>query len=247
MSKIVKKSNKLDTSKLYWSTIGHLVVDSCLGFFGVIPEEQPKFKLLKTLECNGQKVQIRKYEPTIVASTVFEDDRDGFMTLANYIFGNNSKPNQSEHDNISMTSPVSVETVHDNIAMTAPVSVEAVHDNISMTAPVQVEKQSTRKKKMQFTMPSKYTMETLPKPNDDRITIEQKPAQVAAIITFGGNFSNEEDRDSKRLEIVELAKELNLQLKSDSKPFFLGYNAPFTPGFLRTNETGVYIDWSEND
>ena len=99
------------------------------------------------LEKNGN-IEIRKYQKHITASVTFTDkeefDRSAFRTLADYIFGNN----------ISMTSPVLTEG--EKIAMTAPV----LSDNgqTSWT--------------MSFSMPSKYTLETLPTPNNPKVTIK---------------------------------------------------------------------------
>jgi hypothetical protein len=76
-----------------------------------------------------------------------EAARKGFRLLAGYIFGGN-KSRQS-------------------IAMTAPVAQEPVSEIIAMTAPVmQLENAGTWT--VRFTMPSAYTMEMLPQPNDPK-------------------------------------------------------------------------------
>jgi hypothetical protein len=102
--------------------------------------------------------EIREYTPRIVAETTVSGEFNeapsiGFRRLADYIFGNNTKKSE-----IAMTAPVSQERQSEKIAMTAPVSQEKIKDNSWLIT---------------FTMPSVYTMESLPKPNSELVTIKQ--------------------------------------------------------------------------
>ncbi|BFM02336.1 hypothetical protein Psyaliredsea_09830 [Psychrobacter alimentarius] len=54
-----------------------------------------------------------------------------------------------------------------------------------MTAPVSMQ-QNDGKWRVQFTMPSQYTMQTLPKPNNPDVKIVQVPAQTYGVIKFSG-------------------------------------------------------------
>lgn len=77
----------------------------------------------------------------------------GFNPLADYIFGNNRAA-----DRISMTVPVTAgRACCQKIAMTAPVTAQHTEDEYVVS----------------FTMPSEYTAETLPQPNNPAVTIEQ--------------------------------------------------------------------------
>ena len=55
--------------------------------------------------------------------------------------------------------------------------------NISMTAPVHTWKQN-KESLMAFTMPSKFNLENLPKPNNNRIKILNVKGEIAAVLKF---------------------------------------------------------------
>lgn len=75
---------------------------------------------------------------------------DGFRQLAGYIFGGN--------------------TSKSSIAMTVPVmDTTKTSESIAMTAPVMDTVTTSGKHIVAFTMPSKYTLETLPKPSNANI------------------------------------------------------------------------------
>jgi len=68
--------------------------------------------------------------------------------------------------------------------MTAPVISKKQGKPIAMTAPVT----STKVGDMytvSFFMPSEYTLETLPKPNNNRITISEQPQVTRYVHKFG--------------------------------------------------------------
>ena len=78
----------------------------------------------------------------------------GFRILANYIFGGNKK-----RKSIPMTTPVTQETVKsEKIPMAAPVSEESYGGKIH---------------RISFTMLSKYTVETLPEPDDPKSSLKK--------------------------------------------------------------------------
>jgi hypothetical protein len=69
--------------------------------------------------------------------------------------------------------------------MTAPVLTQkALNEQIAMTAPVLTQSSADDKYLVSFTMPSKWTMETLPVPNNDRITIVEQDSLRKAIWRF---------------------------------------------------------------
>lgn len=120
------------------------------------------------------------------------------------------------------------------ISMTSPV---ITSEKIAMTSPVISNSDS-----MSFVVPYEYTLETVPEPTDKHVTINVVPERNLATIRFRG-FAW---RDSVKKQTNKLLKWL-----SDEKidvigtPELMQYNPPFVPGFLRRNEVGVEIEYSE--
>ena len=80
--------------------------------------EIPSYEVIKRVG----DIEFRKYEPTLVAEVEVNGDRkeaakEGFMTLARYIFGKNIAEKK-----VAMTSPVSQVDVSEKVAMTSPVN-----------------------------------------------------------------------------------------------------------------------------
>lgn len=100
--------------------------------------------------------EVRDYPALVVAEVTVEGEQKeaaskGFRLLAGYIFGANKK--------------------RQRIAMTAPVAQQAAGENIAMTAPVAQTQGAAGTWVVRFTMPSAWTLETLPVPNDARVTL----------------------------------------------------------------------------
>jgi len=114
-------------------------------------------------------------------------------------------------------------------------------EKISMTAPVMQSIGDTNNEWIvSFSMPSKYSKKTLPEPNDKQVYSEQLKPIMAAVIRFSGKT----DRSGsliKEKEKTLLNWLKNRDFKIVSKPKYLFYNDPSTPGFLRRNEVMVII------
>ena len=174
--------------------------------------EQPTYQLT----ASDGSIEIRDYDPRLVATVAVSGPRkdairSGFKILADYIFGNN--------------------TSESNISMTAPVE-QSQGEKIAMTAPV--EQQTDGKDwRITFSMPSEYSIETLPRPTSKSIQIELIPAKTQAAITFSGMNS------SDNLEKHELALKNHID-KTDwvitGSAHYAFYNPPWTLPFLRRNE-----------
>jgi len=142
--------------------------------------EKPHYKLIETYK----NIELREYDPYITAqvSVSAKNHREaasqGFGALANFIFGNNTSS-----EKISMTAPVAAQEKSEKIAMTAPVTVTG--ENIFTVA---------------FSMPSRYTMDTLPKPNNERINTIQNPKKMMAAIRFSGVF--QQNNFDKHIQIL---------------------------------------------
>lgn len=143
------------------------------GAMAADPEE-PEYTLL----AQSDDFELRRYDEQLIAQTWVSGDqraasRAGFKILADYIFGNNTAPTGGS-SKISMTAPVTMQS--DNKGNNES-------QKIAMTAPVSMQ-QDDGKWRVQFTMPSKYTMETLPKPNNPEVEIIELPAQNYGVIKF---------------------------------------------------------------
>ena len=180
--------------------------------------EKPDYKVIQS----EQNIEIRQYEPMIIAEVEVDGKRedaigDGFRLLADYIFGNN--------------------TVQQVISMTAPVQ-QKENQKIAMTAPVQ--QQSMGKSwRMSFVMPSKYSMDSLPVPNNNRVRLKEILTKKFVVIEFSGTNSSENvtEHENQLMNYIEAN-----QIKIIGSPKYAFYNAPWTLPFLRRNEVMTEIN-----
>jgi hypothetical protein len=167
--------------------------------------------------------ELRRYPGYCVAETeVTGSQADagnaGFRILAKYIFGGNES--------------------QQSIAMTAPV-VEARSETIAMTAPVTQQPGETPGNFIvQFTMPSKYTLATLPKPNDARVRLREVPDRVVAVRAYSGGWSLK--RYEKELVALRAAMQRD-GLAAAGEPQWARYNSPFSLPFMRRNEIWIEV------
>ena len=167
--------------------------------------------------------EIRQYDSQIVAETFVEGDleevgNEGFRRLYAYISGENTKK-----QSISMTAPVSQETDSEKIAMTAPVKQEKKDNQWRIT----------------FLMPSEYTLETLPEPDDTRVVLTQEPGRLMAAVKYSGTWSKE-GYEENRTMLEEYIQKRGLTKAGD--PVWARYDPPFMPWFLRRNEVLIPIE-----
>ena len=178
--------------------------------------EEPVF----TVEREVDGVEIRRYGPRIAAETAIGADEEsarnqGFRVLARYIFGANSG--------------------RDKIAMTAPVAQQS-SETIAMTAPVATQRRPSGEWVIRFFMPSQYTLETLPTPNDDRVNLVPVPEETVAVLRFTGSI----DPDAVAERTAQLLKVLyrnNIEPIGDPLAWF--YDPPWTLPCRRRNEVVV--------
>jgi len=189
------------------------------GYFSVKNIEEPAYSVLE--EKDGY--EIREYEPYIIASAEVEGTYDqalgdGFRLIADYIFGNN--------------------TGEEKIAMTAPVQ-ETESEKIAMTVPVLETENSDTTRSISFVMPSKYTIENIPKPNNEKVVLREVPKQKIATLAFSWG-SGEKRVESKKQELLDLLKRDNII--TTGNPYGAFYNPPFTPPFMKRNEILITIE-----
>ena len=204
--------------------------------------EKPKYSVIRNLGKHhktwyGKAIprgELRRYAPYIAAEYTAENSEDmrqalgnGFRQIAGFIFGKNvaSDGNSSK---VAMTSPVTLEAStkkSEKIAMTSPVAAEQVDDNTYKVA---------------FIMPSKYTMETLPKPINDKVKIVEVPSHTMAAMTFRGRSPSEKSMHEKAEELKALCSESGLSVKGNIHLY--QYHPPFAPAWMRINEVLYEID-----
>ena len=213
---------------------GVLLTSTLLISGAAMATEEPTYTVLSKTE----NFELRRYESQLVAQTWVSGDQDaasraGFKILADYIFGNNTAPS-GESSKISMTAPVAMQFEAKQSTTKKNGSNES--QKIAMTAPVSIkqeQQQNDGKWRVQFTMPSKYTMQTLPKPNNPDITIIEVPPQTYGVIKFSGLAGSEK----VAVKTVELQSWMQTQkLTLTGTPELARYNPPWTLPFMRRNE-----------
>ena len=174
--------------------------------------EQPDYKITMT----DGALEIRAYGPMIAAEAEVKGERkaaisEGFRLIAAYIFGANT-PNAK----IAMTAPVQQQSTQ-KIAMTAPVTQQIAGDSWTV----------------RFIMPSSWTLEILPAPNDARVTLKPVPAKRVLASRFSGSASDSLIQ-TKTDELRRYAADK--KLATVGEPLLAFYNPPWTLPFFRRNE-----------
>ena len=206
----------------------YLVLSSSLLISGMaMATEEPNYTILN----QSENFELRRYDAQIVAQTWVTGEQDdasskGFKILADYIFGNNKAPSGGR-SKISMTAPVTMQSE------TEKGSDES--QKIAMTAPVSMQK-SAGKWRVQFTMPSHYTLQTLPKPNNPNVEIIEVPIRTYGVIKFSG-LAGTEKVAAKTEELQSWMQAQKLTVTGT--PELARYNPPWTLPFMRRNEVMI--------
>lgn len=200
-----------------WVIAGLVIIGAAAWGPIVSNVEEAKYEVVQS----QGSIQIRDYAPMIVAETQVAGAREeaisqGFRAIADYIFGNN---------------------IHkENVAMTAPVTQQAAQ-NIPMTAPV-TQQRAAEGWTVRFVMPANYSLQTLPKPTNDAVTLKEIPGKRFAVVRFSGMAS--ENSLKKQTEALQAFMRQE-KLSAQSAPTFAFFNPPWTLPFLRRNEVMMEI------
>ena len=194
------------------ATVTILLIGASLSGTIMSRVEQPSY----TVVDSWGDIELRDYPELIVAEVEVPGERKqaisaGFRLIADYIFGNNA-PRQK----IAMTAPVTQQP-GEKIAMTAPVSQQA----------------SGSVWRVRFIMPSGYTLETLPTPNNPDVKLVRVPAERVAAIRFSGLAGDDSISRHRKLLLERIARQ---GLTVHGEPTLAFYNPPWTLPFLRRNE-----------
>jgi len=120
--------------------------------------------------------------------------------------------------------------------MTAPVA-ESASEPVAMTVPV-MEQGSGDARRVTFSMPSKYTLATLPKPNNPAVQLRQIPAHRMAVTRFSW-YATDGRVTRFQSDLVEALKRDNIEILGT--PAYAGYNPPFSAPWMQRQEVMVDI------
>ena len=186
--------------------------------------EEPQYEVLASTD----NYEVRRYDSYIIAETDVEGTyktagNKAFGILAGYIFGDNQAS-----EKMAMTAPVESRPSDEGVKMkmTAPVASSPSDDTPSSYT-------------YSFVMEKKYSLKTLPVPNDPRVHIRVVPERTVAVHRYSGSWSESNYAKHERILLDALADD---GVSTRSTPVSARYNAPFTPGFMRRNEVMVEID-----
>ena len=184
--------------------------------------EEPDYEVVAQYD----EFELRQYAPYIVAEVDVPGDMDdadnkAFRILAGYIFGDNEAAEKME-----MTAPVEARSAEhsEKMAMTAPVTASVADEDGTMT--------------YAFVMERKYTLETLPRPLDERIRIRVVPARTMAVHGYSGRWTEKnylQHRDSLQTALQAEG------IETIGAPTLARYNSPFSLPFMRRNEVMIQV------
>lgn len=212
---------------MYYYIFGAIVVGLfiwVIGSYAVVwTIEEPAYTVLE--EKDGY--EIRGYAPYIKAEAVVTGSYDeatsqGFRIIADYIFGNNVRT-----ESISMTTPVL-----ESPQIPAP-------EKIAMTVPILESTTESATRTIAFVLPSKYTLDTLPTPNNPAVKLTPIPARKVAALRFTW-YPTEARISHKKYQLGELL--------SRDKQIIIGefetarYNPPLSMPLTLRNEILIEVE-----
>jgi effector-binding domain-containing protein len=190
-----------------------------IGATDAMAIEEAAYQVVK----KEDRFEVRDYAPHILAETIVEGEMKeagniAFRRLFKYISGDNRS-----QDKVAMTAPVSQVLEGEKIEMTAPVGQQNVQGRWAVS----------------FMMPASYTLETLPMPVDQKVSLRQVPARRLAAVRYSGTWS----KKNYLRYMQELESWINDEgLTIVGEPIWARYNPPFTLWFLRRNEILIPVD-----
>ena len=219
-------------SNAFLATLPLLFLGGC-SLFGKSNVPEPDYEVVARPK---EKIEIRRYEPMILARTTVESDSfekggsKGFRPLFDYISGENSARQE-----ISMTAPV-----FQNSGDGSNASSSEGGEEIPMTAPVFQQRDGATQWTTSFVLPPSFTMETTPVPTNPDVKIVQQPARYMAVLRFSGRRTDE--RYAKHVAILDDWLSKNASYRAISEPSYAGYNPPFTLPMFKRHEILIEVE-----
>jgi hypothetical protein len=175
--------------------------------------ETPAYRVEQVL--NG--AEVRAYGPAVVAEVTVGGSRSGaanagFRVLAGYIFGGND-----DRTKIAMTTPVA---------------------QVPDPAPISSGGADAREWTIRFTMPAKWSVDSLPAAKDSRIRMIETAPRRMLVVTFSGRPT-----DAALAEALEQLRATaeKTGLQTTGAPEYMFYDAPFTLPWNRRNEVALVL------
>ena len=208
---------------IFGALLGGIALWAIGSYLAVRTIEEPAYTVLEKKDG----YEIREYKPYIVAETTVtgsysEATTQGFRIIADYIFGNNIKK--------------------ESIAMTVPVleaNRERISEKISMTVPVLASSIANGSRVISFVLPSKYTLDTLPKPNNDAVVLKSVQRRKVAALTFTWYPTETRVETKKKALVAALQRD---KQKVIGKIETARYNPPFSMPVILRNEILVQVE-----
>lgn len=204
-----------------WIILAVVLIIWSIGTILVVNNlEEPSYSILETKKW----YEIREYSSYIVAEVEIwwsqnQALNNWFRLLAGYIFWWNTKD-----ESITMTAPVNnIQKNWEEIAMTVPVSETITEKNTRI---------------VQFSMPSKYTLETLPVPNNERVKLKKITWYKAAVLNYTW-YATENKVEKMKNKLVWYLNSESIEINWDI--ISAQYNPPLSFPFLRRNEIIIPI------
>ena len=180
---------------------------------------------LYILEPLIKHVEVRHYGPRLAAQTTVAGDElptrsEGFRRLAGYIFGANHRG-----ERIAMTAPVGLQRIGGDgvkIAMTAPTATSETEQGWLI----------------RFFMPAKWTMESLPAPDDQRVHLRAVAPESVAVLRFSGSRGSRSIA-ARTAQLREAMRATGFEPAGQPTSWF--YDPPWTLWFRRRNEVAIPI------
>ena len=190
-----------------------------LGILWITPAmaiEEPKYEVI----VSDAQFEVRHYAPVLIAETIVEGDMDaasskGFRLIADFIFGNNLSSDTDKKSKIAMTAPVTVEP-------------QAAESNMK----------TTKTWRINFVMPSQYTLANIPKPKNNAVSLREVPSKYFIVHKYSG-FNTVSRVQTKTDETVEWA--IKRSYKMIGTPQLSRYDPPWTLPMFRRNEIMLEI------
>ena len=175
--------------------------------------EEPEYSIVKKTDV----YEVRQYKRRTVAEVVYGEEDSGFRLLFDYISGSNKGSREVE-----MTIPVAQSK---EIDMTVPVTQSTNDGSMSM----------------RFFLPTQYTKQNAPEPNDERVKIIDLPEEYFAVISYSG-FASDSNFEERYKELKAALDKDGMVIKGP--PIKATYNSPFTLPFMRRNEAMYPLEWN---
>ncbi|WP_195758318.1 heme-binding protein [Kangiella sp. HZ709] len=170
--------------------------------------EEPKYKVLKTAEDSSENWELRHYESFNIAKVYVKAGENNASSYGFRPLANYIFGGNDESKKMAMTAPVMQQSIDDNLHQ------------------------------ISFVMPEKFNLEDLPKPDNQKVKIEQYPESKFLVVRFSGGWSAKKWK-KRALKLQEQAEKNNFEVLST--PIYARYNDPWTPSFFRRNEILIAV------